>query len=249
MSPPLALKMGYGWFFWACLTGASAQTTASEGPTLAPATASVTVQTSAVGAAPAQSAPSPASRAWQQLTSEQKQALAPLGAQWGALTAQQQNKWLAISRNFAQLPVSDQITMHTRMTDWVALSPQQRNLARLNFNTLQNVPKEDKKAKWEAYQALSAEEKRSLSAGSAPLPKSAAPTAKPLAPYRQIITPARGAPGGPSAPAAIDRKTLLPRAPAATSPAPLAPSSTTPPATPLPAAPDTARPATESAPS
>ena len=81
--------------------------------------------------------------------------MAPRGAQWSALTAQQQSKWLAISENFAQMSVAEQITMHARMSDWVALSPQQRNLARLNFNKLQSLPKEDKKAKWEAYQALS----------------------------------------------------------------------------------------------
>ena len=60
------------------------------------------------------------------------------------------------------------ITLHSRMSDWVSLSPQQRNLARLNFNKLQSLPKEDKKAKWEAYQALSQEEKRLLSAASMP---------------------------------------------------------------------------------
>ena len=125
-------------------------------------------------------APQKISSAWLQLTPMQRQALAPLGAQWSALTAQQQNKWLTISKNFTQLPVADQVTMHSRMADWVDLSPQQRNLARLNFNQIQTLPKEDKKAKWEAYQALSEEEKRSLVAGTASPAKSAAPTAKPV---------------------------------------------------------------------
>jgi hypothetical protein len=93
----------------------------------------------------------------------------------------------------------------------LALSPQQRNLARLNFNKLQNLPKEDKKAKWEAYQALSEEEKRLLAAGSKALPKNAAPTAKPLEPHRQVQTPLKSASGNPPASKiAIDRKTLLP---------------------------------------
>lgn len=202
-------------------------------------------QTSTPPAA-ATAAPS-ASQNWQQLTPRQKQALAPLGAQWGALTPQQQSKWLAISQNFLQMSVAEQVTMHARMTDWVALSPQQRNLARFNFNTVQNLPKEDKKAKWEAYQALSAEEKRQLSAGAPAPAKSAAPTARPVEPHRWVQTPLRAAETTPEAPPrpaapAIDRKTLLPR-----------PATTATPATTAPAAeatsPDAGRSATETSPS
>lgn len=236
LSPQSAPKMACGWVLSLCLSSVGAQTPATEMPTSTRATASAP-QTQAA----------PASKAWQQLTPGQKQALAPLGAQWGALTAQQQNKWLVLSQNFAQMSVTDQITMHARMADWVALSPRQRTLARLNFNTLQSVPKEDKKAKWEAYQALSAEEKRVLSAGSAMPPKSAAPTAKPLPPYRQVITP-EGLPSGNQAVSttSIDRKTLLPRPPTLAAPPPSAP---TPLPIPQPGAPETARQATESAPS
>jgi hypothetical protein len=159
------------------------------------------------------------------------------------LTAQQQNKWLTISKNFTQLSVADQVTMHSRMADWVDLSPQQRNLARLNFNQLQNLPKEDKKAKWEAYQALSEEEKRSLIAGTASPPKSAAPTAKPVQAYRQVQTPNRNAAANAPQAAAIDRKTLLPRQPSLAAPNPNQP---------LPTStdtPDAAKQASETAPS
>jgi len=107
--------------------------------------------------------------------------------------------------------------MHARMADWAALSPQQRNQARYNFNVVQNLPKEDKKAKWEAYQALSAEDKRLLLVGTAPPAKSAAPIAKPASTSR-LITPAlrsidsaqditRPEPNAQS----LDRKTLLPK--------------------------------------
>ena len=154
---------------------------------------------------------------WQQLNKQQKQALAPLATQWGQLTPQQQSKWLAISQNFSQLPAAEQATMHARMTDWVALSPLQRTQARYNFNVVQTLPKEDKKAKWEAYQALSAEDKRLLSVGTPPPAKSAAPIAKPVSTNR-LVAPSlrpidsarditRPDPSGQS----IDRKTLLPK--------------------------------------
>ncbi len=191
--------------------------------------------------APASAASSALSSSWQQLSTPQKKALAPLAPQWGSLTPQQQNKWLTISRNFSQLPAAEQATMHARMADWVALSPQQRNQARYNFNVVQNLPKEDKKAKWEAYQALPEEEKRLLSAGAKPLAKNAAPTAKPLEAHRQVQTHNKPAIGNATAPTAIDRKTLLPRSPAVASPASSVP-------LPSPAGtPDGARPTSETA--
>ena len=48
------------------------------------------------------------------------------------------------------------------MTEWAALSPQQRAQARLNFAEIKRLPADERKAKWEAYQALQPEEKRKL---------------------------------------------------------------------------------------
>ncbi len=232
------LKTGGAWLLLAWLSTAVAQSGAPATPVAATQSSSA-VQVRPLSTTAAHALPT--STAWRQLTPRQKEALAPLGAQWSALTAQQQNKWLAVSKNFTQMSVADQITMHARMTDWVALSPQQRNLARLNFNTLQNLPKEDKKAKWEAYQALPEEEKRLLSAGTKPLAKNAAPTAKPLEAHRQVQTHNKPAIGNATAPTAIDRKTLLPRSPAVASPASSVP-------LPSPAGtPDGARPTSETA--
>jgi Protein of unknown function (DUF3106) len=211
---PTAVQAVGSWLLSACLSTAGAQARAPEVPV-------ILSENPLVVRAPL-TLPQ-ASTAWQQLSPLQKEALAPLGAQWGALTIQQQNKWLAISKNYARLSMADQVTMHERMSNWVALSPQQRHLARLNFNTLQNLPKEDKKAKWEAYQALPAEKKRLLSEGSKPLPKNAAPTAKPLEARRQVQTPEKPTNGQTPPPSAIDRKTLLPRTPALASPAHNAP--------------------------
>jgi hypothetical protein len=230
------LMLVIGGSFLAGLMGAAAQTPLITPPGALPA--SNTATPDAVSAAPA-----PTSSAWRQLTPMQRQALAPLGAQWGALTPLQQNKWLNVSKNFTQLPVADQVTMHSRMADWVDLSPQQRNLARLNFNQMQSLPKEDKKAKWQAYQALPAEEKRLLSASTASPAKSAAPTIKPIEAHRQVQTPVKASAGGAPQTAVIDRKTLLPRQ---------SNLSTPPQSPPLPASsdmPEGLKPASETAPS
>lgn len=229
---PLCFAVALG----AWLSGASAQNQSTTSPQATPLPAA-TPET-----APARVTPTQISKAWRQLTPTQRQALAPLGAQWSALTSQQQNKWLAISKNFDQLSVSEQITMHSRMADWVDLSPRERNLARLNFNQMQKLPIEDRKAKWEAYQALTTEEKRLLNASTASPVNSAAPTAKPLEPHRRVETLPRVSGTLPKS-SDIDRKTLLPRAPALAAPATTAPQ---PAASDLP---DGLRPATETAPS
>ena len=47
--------------------------------------------------------------------------------------------------------------MHSRMNEWVAMSPQDRAAARLNFAKTKELSKQltadEKKAKWETYQA------------------------------------------------------------------------------------------------
>ena len=101
--------------------------------------------------------------------------------------------------------------MQTRMTEWVALSPMQRNQARLNFNTVQSVSKDERKSRWDEYQTLSEEEKRKLSAGVLTTSKTAAPTSKPSSSVRLVQPTVRTLPAAAlPARAPIDQKTLLP---------------------------------------
>lgn len=155
----------------------------------------------------------PSSNGWQQLSAKEKRALAPLASRWGELSEIQKGKWIAISQNFDQLSAPEKSVMHARMTDWVNLSPVQRNQARLNFNAAQNLPKDEKKAKWDEYQSLSPEQKRQLSAVNQGPAKTTAPSSKPANAERLVAPP----PAWQSSPAAappsrapIDKKTLLP---------------------------------------
>ena len=166
---------------------------------------------------------------WKQLKSHEKQALAPLASQWGELTDTQRSKWLAIVQHFDKLSPAEQQLIQARMKEWVALNPVQRNQARLNFNTVQSVSKDEKKSRWDAYQALSEEEKRKLSAGVLTTSKTAAPTSKPSSSERLVQPTVRTLPAAAlPARAPIDKKTLLPM------PVPV---TDTPPASPPPAAP------------
>ncbi len=149
---------------------------------------------------PAVSAPSVSKTAnskptWAELTPMQQQTLKPLASSWVTLTAAQKRKWLEVSKNYPSLPPEGQATMHSRMNEWVALSPAQRAEARLNFAKTKELSKqltaEEKKAKWETYQALSAEEKQKLAAKAPPRPTGAAPAVKPVAAQKLATLPAR----------------------------------------------------------
>ena len=183
-------------------------------------------------AALAQSAPPPAAKStqasarpaaaasspgWNTLSTTQKKALRPLASHWDRLSGDQQRKWLALSANFGSMTPEEQSTLHSRMSQWAALSPQQRTLARLNFAETRKLPADERKAKWEAYQALPAEEKKRLGASAPPSPAGAAMAVRPVEPARLVPLPA--ARSGASAPIAgqVQRNTLLPR-PAASRP-------------------------------
>ena len=163
---------------------------------------------------------------WSELTPAQQQALAPLSAKWNTVSEAQKRKWLALSDNFPKMSGAEQATLHSRMTEWAALSPQQRTQARLNFAETKQLAPDDKKAKWEAYQALTPDEKSRLAAGAAKPPPTAA-AVKPVAPDKLATVPkARPRqeskiPRIAAAPHQVDHNTLLPQQVPAPRPAPL----------------------------
>jgi hypothetical protein len=134
------------------------------------------VPTQGTGSATSPAAPksaTPSKPLWRDLSARQQRALEPLAEQWDSLTEPHKRKWLALSRNYARLSPAEQETLHSRMTEWATLSNQQRSQARFNFAEVKQVPVDERKAKWEAYQALSEEEKRELAARAKPRPGAA----------------------------------------------------------------------------
>jgi len=139
-------------------------------------------------AAPA-AKPVPASRPlWRDLTGRQQKALQPLAPYWDELTEPHKRKWLAMSRDYAKMSPEEQEVLHSRMTDWAGLTNQERAQARANFAHVKQVPVDERKAKWEAYQALSDEEKSKLAerAKSGAKPPGAAPTIR-LVPEQKLV--------------------------------------------------------------
>ncbi len=160
---------------------------------------------------------------WSELTPLQQQTLAPLASSWNtSMSEPQKRKWLEISRNYGALSPEGQAILNSRMNDWASLSPQQRAQARLNFGQTKELSRqltpEEKKAKWEAYQALSPEEKQKLAAKASPGPTGAATAIKPVAPQKLATVPVQAA----SKPGINPAPKIIPSSPA-TVPPPAAP--------------------------
>ena len=136
---------------------------------------------------------------WSELSAEQQQALRPLASHWHALNPGHKRKWLALSRNYANMSADDQTTLHSRMIEWAALSNQQRAQARLNFAEVKRVPADERKAKWEQYQALSEEEKRRLAERAPAKPRGGAIPVRPV-PARKLVTVPAVTPAGQHTP-------------------------------------------------
>ena len=153
---------------------------------------------------------------WAELTPPQQEALAPLAGTWRSLGEAHKRKWLALSMNFSTMPPPEQARLHSRMTEWAALSVQQRNAARLNYAEARKVAPSEKRAKWEAYQALSPEEKRRLAgkAAAKPTPPGTALAVKPAPQQLAKVPKSKKAEGGAKIaviPGQVDNNTLLPQ--------------------------------------
>ena len=155
-----------------------------------------------------------ADASWLNLTDSQKKALAPLAPHWAQISPGQKSKWVAMSKNFDNLSAKEQATLQERMADWASLSPQQRAQARLTFNETKNIAADEKKTHWEAYQALSAEEKKKLAAQQKTGIQGAATASQAPPPNKVMRLPGKSTPTaepGKTTPAVvIDKKTLLP---------------------------------------
>lgn len=162
-------------------------------------------------------APVPSSKPlWVDLPAAQQQALKPLAESWNGISESQKRKWLEVSKNYSKLSPVEQTTMHSRMVVWVAMSPQDRAVARLNFAKTRELSKEltgeEKKAKWETYQALSPAEKAKLAANASPKPAGAATAVKPVEPQKLAVTPKTGQ-VSPTLPATTPVKTAVESSP------------------------------------
>ncbi|MEK8050737.1 DUF3106 domain-containing protein [Ideonella sp. DXS22W] len=141
---------------------------------------------------------------WDSLTSQQRTALAPLARDWPTIAANTKAKWLEVASRFPRMPADEQQRVQARMAEWARLSPAERTSARLNFQETKQLSREEKQARWEAYQALPAEERQALAARSRPAgadnkakPAASAPAPIYVAQPKQNLVPKPAAASAP----------------------------------------------------
>lgn len=178
--------------------------------------------------------------AWSSLTPAQRAALAPLQNDWQGIEAPRKQKWLDLAARMPAMPAEERLRIQDRMSEWARMTPEERGRARLQFQEARQISPQQRQARWDAYLALPAEERRALADSATKVPKVAnvrkhdpaqaapkaiAPTlvqAKPGASTTLIsktaTPPPHMQPGQPGQPkiaggrGAVDRSTLLPKA-------------------------------------
>lgn len=170
---------------------------------------------------------------WEELTPSQQKILQPLASTWNSLMPERKSKWLAMAHNYPGLAPAEQNKLQSRMVEWAALNPLERERARLNYAKTKKLSADERTADWEAYQALSPEEKQKLAQKSHSKLHGAAIAPKPVAPNTLTVVPlTRRSVEQSNASVAVkpllDRNTLLPIAanPAPAASAPIPPAST-----------------------
>jgi hypothetical protein len=153
---------------------------------------------------------------WRQLKPAQREALKPLEHDWAGIDAQRKQKWLQIADRLPNMPPDERSRVQTRMTEWARMTPEQRGQARMRFEEARQLPAADRRTRWEAYQALSPEEKHQLAARAA-----ARNPAAPASPTH--VTPAARVIDGAHADAAQPKSNIVPNPAFAMPPRPVAP--------------------------
>ncbi|SOY42981.1 conserved exported hypothetical protein [Cupriavidus taiwanensis] len=196
--------------------------------------------------------------AWAELSPVNQRILAPLQPLWDSLPELNRHKWLRIAARYPKYSPAEQARLQARMSEWVKMTPQQRRLARENYQITRSLPAEKKAEAWDKYQQLPDEQKKKLAAADhvprRPGAVSALPSGKRLpgntghqlhrAPKTAAAGAASQAAGAPASEAQA-QPASTPVAVTATSASPASPALAAPatPATAAPAAPASAAPA------
>jgi hypothetical protein len=147
----------------------------------------------AVAAPPAAVATPAAPRAdaggprWTELSAAHRKVLAPLASDWNGLDARSKERWIDVAGRYPKMAPDAQQRANQRMGEWSHMTVAQRTQARMNFQETRGLSKEEREARWKAYQALPEEKKRELAAKRAAAPASTA-TAN-AAPARRHVPP------------------------------------------------------------
>ena len=104
---------------------------------------------------------------WQKLKPAQREALGPLQQDWSGIDAAHKQKWVQLVDRMRSMPPPERARVQARMADWAKLTPVERGQTRLSYEESRQIPVPDRRSRWDAYQALSPEQKGELAARAA----------------------------------------------------------------------------------
>lgn len=99
---------------------------------------------------------------WREITEAQRQILMPLRDRWSSMGALTKRRWLVLADRYPHMDETERHKLVSRMNTWASLSGQQRNQARINFESAKRLSAQELQSKWDEYQALSDAEKQRL---------------------------------------------------------------------------------------
>jgi hypothetical protein len=99
---------------------------------------------------------------WSDLSTVQKEILSSLEEDWPNLTVDQRVKWIQLANRYDNLTNTEKDRLKSRMADWSKLPINEKRIARANYLNTLAISNDQKLEAWEAYQQLSAEEKKEL---------------------------------------------------------------------------------------
>ncbi|CAE6703189.1 DUF3106 domain-containing protein [Paraburkholderia haematera] len=102
--------------------------------------------------------------AWSRLSPAEHVALAPFASLWDSFSDERKRKWIKIASRYPKLSPDAQKRLHDRMAEWVRMTPDQRRVARENYQVSKELPREARQNAWKAYQQLPEEQKERLAA-------------------------------------------------------------------------------------
>ena len=138
------------------------------------ACAAVAAQAGGAGPSAPQARPDAGGTRWAELSPAHRKVLAPLAGDWNGLDARSKERWMDVAGRYPKMAPDEQQRANQRMGEWAHMTVAQRQQARMNFQETRSLSKEEREARWKAYQALPDDQKRELAAKRAAAPASAA---------------------------------------------------------------------------
>jgi len=144
---------------------------------------------------------------WTQLSTQQKDILAPLAKDWDSMENIRRRKWLGIADRYPNMKPDEQQRMQYRMREWANLTPEQRAKVRSSYRDFNQLPSEQKqvvKQKWDAYTNLPPEQRQRLRENSKSSKLLVPPTDSATTATNGTTTPSTTAAGIPGQPPAVE---------------------------------------------